>query len=52
MKLQTFNLRNPHSGFFLATVQLRSRTDPDVTAERVRRYIARRMKKGVTVHPA
>jgi len=51
MTLQTFNLRNPHGGFFLGTIQLMSKTPPDTTAERLRRYIARRMKKGVTVHP-
>lgn len=51
MKLQTFNIRNPYSGFFLGTVQLRAKTEPDITAERLRHYIARRLQKGVTVHP-
>lgn len=51
MKLQTFNIRAPHSGFFLATIQLKAKSAPEKTAERIRNYIARRMYKGVTVHP-
>ena len=51
-ELQTFNVRNPHSGFFLATVQWVSRTSLDETATRLERYMARRLHQGVSVHPA
>jgi len=49
MKHQTFNLRN-RSGF-LGTIRILAKTPPDATADRLRRYVARRMKEDVTVHP-
>lgn len=51
MELQTFNLRNPYSYFFLGTIQIWSRTDQDKTAERLQAVIAKRFKKGVAVCP-
>ena len=51
MQLQTFNIRNRHSNWFLGTIQLFSRTNQDETAQRLQRYIERRHKKLVLVCP-
>lgn len=50
-ELQTFNLRNQNSNWFLGTVQLFSRTGQDETAIRLQRYIERRHKKLVLACP-
>lgn len=49
MEPQTFNLRE--NGFFLGTITVMSRTDSRKTATRLGRYIEKRLKRSVTVHP-
>ncbi len=49
-ELQSFNLREQYSGFFLGTIQILSKTGVAKTALRLKDYVARRYDKAITAN--